>query len=174
MKVVITDGYFDLSILAEYYYLKLHGFLVHLYHKSNLDKIYTRIDNVDQYIDLLNKYNKMDIYERKDEYFISLVNIEYTDIRPLDFDLIDGLRILFQINNNRYSIVYYDMRFRTDPLLIKTVEDIGGEHCNHFGDLFIVEVPDNMNYYINIDSEFPGETIAQCHYEWDHTGKQIM
>ena len=53
---------------------------------------------------------------------------------------------------------------RDDPVLIEVVEKLGLEANGHFAELKIVEIPDDVNWYIE---EYDGrEHIAERHRTW--------
>ena len=53
---------------------------------------------------------------------------------------------------------------RNDPMLIKTIEILGEEANGNFGDLKIVEIPDDVEWIIQ---EYDGaEWVAEKHRVW--------
>lgn len=53
---------------------------------------------------------------------------------------------------------------RDDPILIKVVETLGKEANTEFSSLKVVEIPDDVDYYID---DYDGmETIEECHRSW--------
>jgi hypothetical protein len=53
---------------------------------------------------------------------------------------------------------------RTDPLLIQAVEELGKEASTNSSDLHVVEIPDDVNWYIhNYDGN---ENIEEVHRSW--------
>jgi len=60
----------------------------------------------------------------------------------------------------------YDPEFRSDPLLIKTIEILGEESSSgEFATLKIIEIPDNIDWQIE---EYDGlEWIAEKHRVWE-------
>lgn len=56
-------------------------------------------------------------------------------------------------------------RDRSDPILVKVVETLGKEANTELSSLKVVEIPDDVNYYID---DYDGmETIEECHRSWD-------
>ena len=54
---------------------------------------------------------------------------------------------------------------RDDPLLIQIVEQLGTQSHGDFAELKIVEIPDDVNWFIN---EYDGrEWVAERHRTWD-------
>jgi len=47
-----------------------------------------------------------------------------------------------------YSL-YINSKYRTDPILIEVVEELGGKADSRFADLQVVEIPDGMIYDID-------------------------
>ena len=57
----------------------------------------------------------------------------------------------------------YDIE-RTDPILIKVVKTLGKDANNRFSELKIVDIPDDVEYYIG---DYDGiETIHETHRSW--------
>jgi hypothetical protein len=53
---------------------------------------------------------------------------------------------------------------RDDPVLVKLVEELGDEAGNLFAELRVVEIPDDVNWYIE---EYDGlEWVAERHRRW--------
>lgn len=48
----------------------------------------------------------------------------------------------------KYNL-YINADYRTDPILIEVVEELGAEADGRFADLCVVEIPDNLNYVID-------------------------
>lgn len=48
----------------------------------------------------------------------------------------------------KYNL-YINTEYRTDPILIEVVEELGAEADGRFADLCVVEIPDNLNYVID-------------------------
>jgi hypothetical protein len=62
-----------------------------------------------------------------------------------------------------YNFYYYDIP-RDCPVLVAMVEEQGNAVDGHYADLKIVEVPDDVNWYI---VEYDGnEHVAECHRTW--------
>lgn len=76
-----------------------------------------------------------------------------------------------EFDNNGYSnrnedgeLYAYDIE-RTNPILIKVVEELGTEKASGiYAELRVVEIPDDVNYYID---DYDGiETIHEEHRSW--------
>ena len=53
---------------------------------------------------------------------------------------------------------------RDDPILVKVVETLGEEANGDYSSLKVVEIPDDVDYYID---DYDGmETIEECHRSW--------
>ena len=60
--------------------------------------------------------------------------------------------------------VYSSQLLRTDPDLIAAVETLGADANGRYADLKIVEVPDNIDWYIH---EYDGlEEVCEKHRSW--------
>lgn len=58
----------------------------------------------------------------------------------------------------------YDNKYRSDPHLVKVVEDLGEESWGAHAELKVVEIPDGVSYCIK---EYDGnEHIAEEHRTW--------
>lgn len=71
-----------------------------------------------------------------------------------------------QQDNNRYSeLTVYDRGIeRTDPLLIKVIEELGTKADDRYAKLRIVEIPDGISWYIH---DYDGiESIEEAHRSW--------
>lgn len=65
-------------------------------------------------------------------------------------------------DNNYFAIGKQD---RTDEILISVVEDLGDKANGTYAELKVVEIPDDVNYYID---DYDGiETIHERHRIWD-------
>ena len=63
-----------------------------------------------------------------------------------------------------YGFEYEDYEKRTDPKLIKCVEELGEAAGGQFANLKVVEIPDDVGWYID---EYDGwETIHEKHRWW--------
>lgn len=62
---------------------------------------------------------------------------------------------------------YWEMwieKDRSDPMLVKIVEELGKEANGKFAELVVVEIPDDVNYEID---EYDGvETVHEVHKTW--------
>ena len=59
----------------------------------------------------------------------------------------------------------YLENYRTDPILIEMVESSQYKGTEGF-ELKVVEIPDNVNWYIDHGSEFDEEVITEKHRTW--------
>lgn len=60
--------------------------------------------------------------------------------------------------------LYLNYTYREDPVLIKVVEELGSKASGRFGDLVVVEIPDNLNYVID---DYDGiETLRPAGPTW--------
>jgi hypothetical protein len=58
----------------------------------------------------------------------------------------------------------YDL-CRDDPVLVQVVEELGEESFDRYADLKIVEIPEDVDWYIH---EYDGiEHVAERHRTWD-------
>lgn len=74
------------------------------------------------------------------------------------FDLSDKARAMIKALGGD---VYGD---RDDPILVKVVETLGEEANTEYSSLKVVEIPDDVDYYID---DYDGmETIEECHRSW--------
>jgi hypothetical protein len=70
---------------------------------------------------------------------------------------IDGIK-----DNDHFF--YYDDINRSDPILIQVVEELGEKVNDRFSCLKIIEIPDDIEYYI---SDYDGiETVREKHNSW--------
>ena len=59
---------------------------------------------------------------------------------------------------------YYGRIERTDPALIQTIEELRGDASGRFGNIQVVEIPDDINWEI---SDYDGiETVEEVHRSW--------
>ena len=76
---------------------------------------------------------------------------------------------LYVVNSYSPAFVKYYSNFsdyenRTNPLLIQTVEELGEDASGRFGELVIVEIPDDIQWEIY---EYDGiETLHELHRSW--------
>jgi hypothetical protein len=58
----------------------------------------------------------------------------------------------------------YETEFRTNPLLIQVIEELGDKASGRFSKLSIVEIPDDVEFTIE---EYDGfEHVAEAHRTW--------
>jgi hypothetical protein len=143
MKVVINScfGGFSLSNQAIAHYLKLCG------------------DNCFFYEQTAYSFREgSDLYEKKELSDIKSTFSVYTSTKDLGASFETWPR-----DNDGY---FYDRDIqRNDPLLIKTIEDIGEKEASgRCASLTIVEIPDDADWEI---SEYDGnEHVAEKHRTW--------
>lgn len=79
-------------------------------------------------------------------------------------ELTDYFEDKYNYDNMSYDDYY--LAVRSDPALIKAVEELGVEKASgSFAELKIVEIPDDAKVYI---SNYDGiESIEECHRSWD-------
>ena len=54
---------------------------------------------------------------------------------------------------------------RTDPVLVEVVEQLGDLADGHYSKLKVVEVPDDIKWYIH---DYDGlESVHECHRSWE-------
>ena len=138
MKIVINAcfGGFSLSYKAVMHYAELAG--MSLYPFVNLRDSDGRLQ--------LDKYRP---YQDGDDAFL----VHYSK-EPLNDD---GTYIEGAYFSERYIA-------RDDPLLIKTIEDLGDEANGAFAKLKIIEIPNNVEWVIQ---EYDGaEHVAEKHRTW--------
>ena len=72
-----------------------------------------------------------------------------------------------QAHNAAYSdTVFHDRDLaRDDPALVAVVEELGAKANGHHAELKVVDIPDNVNWYIE---EYDGcEWVAERHRTWE-------
>jgi hypothetical protein len=71
-------------------------------------------------------------------------------------------RVGVEDEDDRY-FSYYDID-RTDPALVQVVEELGNAANGDYAELRIVDIPDDVNWYID---EYDGiETVREHHRTW--------
>jgi hypothetical protein len=61
------------------------------------------------------------------------------------------------------NVCLYDIG-RADPLLVQVVEELGEDANSNYSKLRVVEVPDNIDWYVH---DYDGmETIHESHRSW--------
>jgi hypothetical protein len=139
MKKVILNkcfGGFDVSREAYELYAKKKGLELYIY-TSNLD------------------------YESK-EWIYKKANEENWNKTYFTKDMGDNVKISNE-DYEKYTLYLRD-EHREDPILIEVVEELGDKASGRFGDLKIVEIPDDLDYEID---EYDGiETLHQKVQEW--------
>lgn len=74
-----------------------------------------------------------------------------------------GNNVKISDEDNKKYFLYLNNRYREDEILIEVVEELGEKASGRFGNLQIVEIPDNVFYQIN---EYDGlETIRYSENE---------
>lgn len=138
MKKVILNkcyGGFDVSKEAYMLYAKKKGLTLYLYESEFINKKF-----------IYKKINNDDSIFR--HYFTK--------------DMGDNI----EINNEDYEkyCLYLRDEHREDPILIEVIEELGEKTNGRFGNLKIVEIPDDLDYVID---EYDGiETLHQRVQEW--------
>ena len=138
MKKVILNkcyGGFDVSKEAYMLYAKKKGLTLYLYESEFINKKF-----------IYKKINNDDSIFR--HYFTK--------------DMGDNI----EINNEDYEkyCLYLRDEHREDPILIEVIEELGEKANGRFGNLKIVEIPDDLDYVID---EYDGiETLHQRVQEW--------
>lgn len=138
MKKVILNkcyGGFDVSKEAYMLYAKKKGLTLYLYESNFVDRKF-----------IYKKVNNDDSIFR--HYFTK--------------DMGDNV----EINNEDYDkyCLYLRDEHREDPVLIEVVEELGEKASGRFGNLQVVEIPDDLDYVID---EYDGiETLHQKVQEW--------
>ncbi len=138
MKKVILNkcyGGFDVSKEAYMLYAKKKGLTLYLYESNFVDRKF-----------IYKKVNNDDSIFR--HYFTK--------------DMGDNV----EISNEDYDkyCLYLRDEHREDPVLIEVVEELGEKASGRFGNLQVVEIPDDLDYVID---EYDGiETLHQKVQEW--------
>ena len=145
MKVAINKcfGGFDLSLKAQKRILELKGLPMFAYKQTK----YSFSDGIN-------------LYERVDEVK------EIREGIPADYIFTKDMGKSFSIfpKGDDSGYWYYGNLDRTDPDLIQTVEEMGKEASGRFGDIQIVEIPDDVLWEI---SDYDGiETVHEVHRNW--------
>ena len=63
-------------------------------------------------------------------------------------------------------VLYLDDKYREDELLIQIVEELGDKASGRFGDLKVVEIPDDVASDYMIDDYDGFETLHKRVQEW--------
>ena len=66
----------------------------------------------------------------------------------------------------------YDDKKRADPKLVRCVEQLGKKANGEYAELKIIEIPDDVSWYIFRHDVGP-EVIHEKHRVWDEDGEQI-
>ena len=138
MKKVILNkcfGGFDVSKEAYMLYAKKKGLTLHLYESKLINKNFI-YKKVDNDSSLFRHYFTKDMGNN-----VEISNEEY----------------------EKYCL-YLNDGHREDPVLIQVVEELGEKASGRFGDLKVVEIPDDLEYVID---EYDGiETLHEKVQEW--------
>jgi hypothetical protein len=93
----------------------------------------------------------------------------YLELKGIDFARVSGrfesadYYEAGHIDEDDYYLSYYDIK-RDDPLLIQVVEEMGDEANGNYSSLKIVEIPDDVEWYIG---EYDGiESVHEEHRIW--------
>ena len=138
MKVILNNCYggFGVSKAAYIRYAQLKGIDLHQYERVN------------DYGEKL-KYKKVSLNKELDS-LESNFTIEDLGESPKKI-------------TDKQSL-YLDEDHRTDPVLIQVVEELGEDANGSFSDLEVVDIPDDMKWYI---SDYDGiETLHEEHRSW--------
>lgn len=79
------------------------------------------------------------------------------------FDLSREARDMYKYRAGVKDFHPFDLD-RTDPILIQVVEELGKDANGRFSDLRIVEIPDDIVWFI--DDHDGRETICEQHMRW--------
>jgi hypothetical protein len=139
MKVILNKCYGGFDVSSEGYklYAKKKGLNLFFYKTSNLN--YRFLEKIScSHNSILNYCFTKDFG----------LNICKDDMTHEDWD----------------TLLNLDTSHRTDPILIEVVEELGKEASGTFGNLQIVEIPDDMEYEIE---DYDGvETLHELHRSW--------
>lgn len=149
MKVVISNkfGGFGLSHAATMRYAELKGITLYPWLDEITKKVYGERATLDN----------------------PTVCIHYTTVPEEEYERLQAIDMGKPVKAGRFhdsGSVYFSCREleRTDPLLIKVVEELGDKANSRFSNLVIVEIPDDVEYDIE---EYDGnEHIAESHRTW--------
>lgn len=122
MKIILNKDYggFDVSKLGYELYAKKKGLKLYCYFSERINRHW-----------LYKKSNGID----------SILNQYFTK------DFGDDARISDE-DFQKYNL-YLDSKYRTDETLIEVIEQLGQKSSGKFGNLKIVEIPDNSYYVID-------------------------
>ena len=135
-KVILNKCYGGFNVSKEGYML---------YAKKKGITLYQYKQNFDNRKFIYTKTNEDNIFNN---YFIK--------------DMGDNIEITNE-DYEKYSL-YLDDEHREDPVLIEVVEELGEKASGRFGDLRVVEIPDDLDYVID---EYDGiETLHQKVETW--------
>ena len=97
-------------------------------------------------------------------YFSELKNLNLVQVRDEKYSSLDIVD--WYMNGEISDENYFSAReiARDDPDLIRVVEELGERASTRFSDLRIVEIPDDVDWYIE---EYDGnEWVAETHRTW--------
>jgi hypothetical protein len=146
MKIIINKcfGGFGLSPLAYEEYAKRKGVQIYWY--------------------CVDYSGEIEAYEKVSSEEINGIIGAY--LHPITKDLGDyftenDIDKVEDFNNNYFKI---DKQVRTDETLISVVEDLGNKANGDYAELKVVEIPDDVDYYID---DYDGiESIHERHRTW--------
>lgn len=100
------------------------------------------------------KSTKEDFIKQCDSHYISITTTDCGE----EFD-----------DYRKFNVVWFDdyndsIEFRSDPVLIKVLEELGDEANGHFAEIEIVDVPDDANVYIDYYDGL--ERVREKHRSW--------
>jgi hypothetical protein len=80
------------------------------------------------------------------------------------FGLSDYALGLYKELSGDDKVSVYEIR-RDDPMLVQVVEDLGENANSNYSELKVVEIPNDVDWYIH---DYDGvEVINECHRHWD-------
>ena len=91
--------------------------------------------------------------------------VKYKGFPFLEFFIKDfgDVALISEEEYAKYNL-FLDINDREDPILIEVVEELGKDASGRFGNLVVVEIPDDLDYVID---EYDGiETLHQRTQEW--------
>lgn len=153
MKVILNKCYggFGISPMAHKLYAEKKGIELYPYVEDNSNYI-SKGGTI---------YHKTDWTDER----VNRILITHYFTKDLGKSIIENKNNKSEFNElyKNYSL-YINDKYRTDPILIEVVEELGEKANGNFADLQIVEIPDGMEYTID---EYDGiETLHQKVQKW--------
>lgn len=92
--------------------------------------------------------------------------VRYAELKGFDLEIRPEVSSLVPYSYYLNGEYFYDRAIdRDDPFLIQVVEELGKLANDRFSDLKIVEIPDDVQWYIE---EYDGvEHVSEVHRIWD-------